>query len=162
MSIIWRNSYHKRSAAFHMVRLFANQSKILFLHNLFGALFWDYSGIRIHGIGGNCVLLGPILIPEWRNSALFGINRIAGNRACVLLAIVACLSAGKLHTEISSVSSQFLSRQLFCFQNITNSVLLETDIVSFGLFRNRNSWNKPNNNCSFSGDSHSRVAVKPS
>ena len=82
MSIIWRKSYHKRSAAFHMVRLFANQSKILFLHNLLGALFWDYSGIRIHGIGGNCVLLGPILIPEWRNSALFGINRIAGNRAC--------------------------------------------------------------------------------
>ena len=30
-----------------------------------------------------------------------------------------------------------------------------------GLFRNRNSLNKPNN-CSFSGFSHSRVAVKPS
>ena len=29
-----------------------------------GAFFWDYSGMRIHGIGGNCVLLGPILIPE--------------------------------------------------------------------------------------------------
>ena len=29
------------------------------------SFFWDYSGMRIHGIGGNCVLLGPILIPEW-------------------------------------------------------------------------------------------------
>ena len=28
------------------------------------SFFWDYSGMRIHGIGGNCVLLGPILIPE--------------------------------------------------------------------------------------------------
>ena len=35
--------------------------------------------------------------------------------------------------------------------------------VLLGLFdfRNRNNWNKPNN-CSFSGYSHSRVAVKPS
>ena len=33
--------------------------------------------------------------------------------------------------------------------------------VLLGLFQNRNSWNKPNN-CSFSGYSHSRVAVKPS
>ena len=28
------------------------------------AFFWDYSGMRIHRISGNCVLLGPILIPE--------------------------------------------------------------------------------------------------
>ena len=37
--------------------------------------FWGYSGMRIHGIGNNCVLLGRILIPEqnWRNSGLFGI-----------------------------------------------------------------------------------------
>ena len=31
------------------------------------AFFWDYSRMRIHeflGIDGNCVLLGPILIPE--------------------------------------------------------------------------------------------------
>ena len=40
--------------------------------------------MRIHGIDGNCVLLGPI-----RNSCLFGIDRIAGNR--VLLAIFASL-----------------------------------------------------------------------
>ena len=33
--------------------------------------------------------------------------------------------------------------------------------VLLGLFRNRNSWNKPTN-CSFSGYSDSRVAVKPS
>ena len=33
--------------------------------------------------------------------------------------------------------------------------------VLLGLFRNRNSWNKPNN-CSLSGYSHFRVAVKPS
>ena len=29
-----------------------------------GAFFWDCSGMRIHGICGNCVLLGPILIQE--------------------------------------------------------------------------------------------------
>ena len=34
-------------------------------------------------------------------------------------------------------------------------------LVLLGLFRNRNSWNKPNS-CSFSGYSDSRVAVKPS
>ena len=38
-----------------------------------------------------------------RNSGLFGIHRIAGNR--VLLAIVARLLAGKLRTQTSSVSS---------------------------------------------------------
>ena len=43
--------------------------------------------MRIHRIGGNCVLLGPMLIPEWTEfSGLFG---IAGNR--VLLAIFASL-----------------------------------------------------------------------
>ena len=30
-----------------------------------GAIVCEYSGMRTHGIGGNCVLLGPILIPEW-------------------------------------------------------------------------------------------------
>ena len=57
--------------------------------------------MRIHGIDGNCVLLGPI-----RNSCLFGIDRIAGNR--VLLAIFARLFAGKLRTQTSSVSSPIL------------------------------------------------------
>ena len=43
--------------------------------------------MRMHRIGGNCVLLGPMLIPEWTEfSGLFG---IAGNR--VLLAIFASL-----------------------------------------------------------------------
>ena len=46
--------------------------------------------MRIHRIDGNCVLLGPMLIPEWTEfSGLFGIDRIAGNR--VLLAIFASL-----------------------------------------------------------------------
>ena len=29
-----------------------------------GSFFLDYSEMRIHGIGGNLVLLGPVLIPE--------------------------------------------------------------------------------------------------
>ena len=29
-----------------------------------GVFFWDYSGMRPHGMDGNCVLFGPILIPE--------------------------------------------------------------------------------------------------
>ena len=55
-------------------------------------------------------------------------DRIADNR--FLLAIFAHLSAGKLRTHTSSVSSPyFLSRQLFCFQHNTKSVLLGIDIL---------------------------------
>ena len=47
-----------------------------------GHILLGYSGMRIHGIGGNCVLLGPILIPEqnWWSSGLFGIDGIGSNR----------------------------------------------------------------------------------
>ena len=41
------------------------QLQIAFVLKYLGrVLLSDYSGMRIHGIGGNCVLLGPILIPE--------------------------------------------------------------------------------------------------
>ena len=79
MSIIWRKSYHKRSAAFHMVRLFANQSKILFLHNLF-------SGIRIHGtLGLQLTSLPPCWWTITKDSSLASIVSSTNMAATSLL-----------------------------------------------------------------------------
>ena len=105
-----------------------------------GTFLWDYSGMRVHGIG---VLLGPdsgingivfcqfcSRYQKWLNRWNSGLFRIASNR--VLLAIFTCLSTGKWHTQTSSVSSPwFLSRQLFCFQNSTNSFFWELIFCMF-------------------------------
>ena len=70
------------------------------------AFFWDYSGMRIHGIDGNCVLLGPTVFcfKNERNSGLLGKTEQPVNYNHSLLPIFVRLSLGKMHTQTSSVS----------------------------------------------------------
>ena len=55
------------------------------MHKTKGAFFWDYFGMRIHGIGGNDCADSGMNGMQWysvnsaMNSGLFGRDRMAGN-----------------------------------------------------------------------------------
>ena len=57
-----RQIRHNKKAEYNLK--FSYYPKQNSVSNIKDAFSWNYSGMRIHGIDSNCVLLGPILIPE--------------------------------------------------------------------------------------------------
>ena len=91
--------------------------------------------MRIHGIGGNCVFWGPILIPEWTEPILGNFRPSFGGKFA--------------YPDFLGLIALILSRQLFCFQNSTKFLCVWIDIlyVLLFLYRNKNRRNSPKRMC---------------